>query len=127
VLQSPYTWDWSSGAVTQNIILTQPPEYLPMRDFDPNPTVTVQYTRNGDLKMRVPCPFCCKRHLHGPGANKLGPDFGHRLAHCAQSDLPPALQGLTLGYHLELVWEQVAEIGVTGKPRAVRAEIFSQL
>jgi len=34
-----------------------------------------------------------------PGSNP-GPWHGHRLAHCAPGDLPPHLQGKSLGYEI---------------------------
>ena len=51
--------------------------------------------------LRIECPYCRhtrgwkrgqpKFHIHGSGG-KPGPCYGYRLAHCADSDLPPALR-----------------------------------
>ena len=70
-----------------------------MSEFNPHPVVPVR--RIGNQVKLIGCPFCGKKHLHGAGRSE-GPDFGHRLAHCADDDLLIALRDLPLGYHLRL-------------------------
>jgi predicted RNA-binding Zn-ribbon protein involved in translation (DUF1610 family) len=53
--------------------------FVPPRPYRAPPIA--QVVRRGRQLVILKCPFCGRRHYHGD-ANKTGPDFGHRLAHC---------------------------------------------
>jgi hypothetical protein len=73
-----------------------------MSDIMADAVPTVAAIRVHANTLRVACPHCRTRHYHG--ASGAGPHHGHRLAHCVDADLPPALQNRlrngVLGYHL---------------------------
>jgi hypothetical protein len=80
---------------------------------DAVPTVAAIRVRANTL--RVACPHCATRHYHG--ASGAGPHHGHRVAHCIDADLPPALRGHSLGY--DLIEVQKPRI-IAGPPLAPR-------
>lgn len=53
----------------------------------------MKVTREGNA-LRGTCPYCGKTHTHG-AAGDTGPNFGHRVAHCAAPNK-------NAGYHLVL-------------------------
>jgi hypothetical protein len=65
--------------------------------------------RLGGVQVQIQCPFCKTRrgkgkpkvHFHGAGHHR-GPYIGHRLAHCADYDLPEHLRrrDISLGYYI---------------------------
>jgi hypothetical protein len=80
-----------------------------MHLIDTVPTVVgIRYDRYG---LEIVCPFCRitkgrgkgkpRHHYHGTGGDP-GPNYGHRVAHCVPTDLPPELRErkASLGYYI---------------------------
>jgi len=78
---------------------------------------------NGPLRTAIACPFCRDRkgrpqfHYRGTGGT---PGPWHRLAHCADCDLPEHLRERGLSYELVEVSERV----IKGPPLVPRKPVL---
>ncbi|WP_454617538.1 hypothetical protein [Bradyrhizobium cenepequi] len=69
--------------------------------MDQHPIVVAR--RQKDKTLRLVCPHCGWHHSHGSGGEER--IHTHRIAHCADTDLPQHKRGKSLGYHIVVLDE----------------------